>query len=114
MTADIWKHVHVASFLRSQLYDAATVTSSKVVRILSPFLTEREESEVLETLLQLYGDGTVQQSLERLHWDRSKGVFPEDMDIVAATVFHYFGKMCRWPQVSLRPSVEDSRLPNVI
>eukprot|EP00803_Ostreobium_quekettii_P010857 evm.model.scf_4208.2 EVM.evm.TU.scf_4208.2 scf_4208:1263-7461(-) len=98
LTPEIWRHVHVAAFLRSQLYDAATVSSSKAVRHLDPFPTAREEASVLEVLLQLYQEGTVQECLDRLHWDKSKGVCAEDMDIVAATVMHYFGRTHRWQQ----------------
>lgn len=100
VTPNMWRGARLGCFLRSELYDGATTMSMiKLIRRLEQFQTQQAEEDFMDSTLQLYKDGVVQENLQRLQWDKGEGLDPEDMDIVAGTILHYFRRSQRWQKV---------------
>lgn len=96
----MWRGARLGCFLRSELYDSATTMSMiKLIRRIELFQTQQAEEDFMDSTLQLYKDRVIQENLHRLQWDKGEGLDPEDLDIVAGTILHYFRRSQRWQKV---------------
>ncbi|KAG2427663.1 hypothetical protein HXX76_012312 [Chlamydomonas incerta] len=97
VTPDLWRNCVVATFLRSELYDAELVSySSAPVARHPPLPGAADESRLLSAVAGLYEDGVVPEGLEALTVDQAGGVAPEHSDVVLHCLLHYFARRQRW------------------
>ncbi|KAG2487075.1 hypothetical protein HYH03_014321 [Edaphochlamys debaryana] len=97
VTPDLWRNCVVATFLRSELYDAELVSYSRAPVARHPSLpSHADESRLLTAVLGLYEDGVLPEALDALTIDQACGVAPEHADVVLHALLHYFSKRQRW------------------
>ncbi|GFR48730.1 hypothetical protein Agub_g10688, partial [Astrephomene gubernaculifera] len=97
VTPDLWRNCVVATFLRSELYEAELALHSPApVARHPPLPGPLSESRLLGAVAGLYEDGILPEALEGLSVDQACGVFPEHCDLVLHTLLHYFARRQRW------------------
>ncbi|KAF5835787.1 hypothetical protein DUNSADRAFT_6876 [Dunaliella salina] len=98
VTPELWRNCALASFLRSELYDPELTMHSEVLHRSPQGLSVRGEQLLLQSLIDMYAEGTLPHSIYHLTEDPGCGCNAEHMDLVLFTLFHYFGRQWRWQE----------------
>eukprot|EP00200_Dunaliella_tertiolecta_P019446 CAMPEP_0202402262 /NCGR_PEP_ID=MMETSP1128-20130828/4106_1 /ASSEMBLY_ACC=CAM_ASM_000463 /TAXON_ID=3047 /ORGANISM="Dunaliella tertiolecta, Strain CCMP1320" /LENGTH=952 /DNA_ID=CAMNT_0049006267 /DNA_START=179 /DNA_END=3037 /DNA_ORIENTATION=+ len=98
VTPELWRNCALASFLRSELYDPELTMHSEVLHRSPQVLSMRGEQAFLQSVIDMYAEGTLPQSIYHLTEDSGCGCNAEHMDLVLFTIFHYFGRQWRWQE----------------
>eukprot|EP00201_Polytomella_parva_P001670 CAMPEP_0175078346 /NCGR_PEP_ID=MMETSP0052_2-20121109/24048_1 /TAXON_ID=51329 ORGANISM="Polytomella parva, Strain SAG 63-3" /NCGR_SAMPLE_ID=MMETSP0052_2 /ASSEMBLY_ACC=CAM_ASM_000194 /LENGTH=916 /DNA_ID=CAMNT_0016348219 /DNA_START=132 /DNA_END=2878 /DNA_ORIENTATION=- len=101
VSAEIWRNLTVASFLRRELYDSDLLRLSFVapaVKRLSPVASPEAERNLLDAIQEMYECGLFPAALEAIVPDQKHGggCSVEHGDIVLATLLSYWGRRQRW------------------
>lgn len=86
--------------MRSELYDVSvTLHCSRAFQHMTFFKSQHDETDLLNSVTELYRLQLAQIAMERIQWDKGQGTEPYHMDVICTALLEHFKKRRRWQKV---------------